>query len=164
MNQNSEAATVEHDLLGPVTDPGQGKALSYRQATFLEYFTAILTDMVVLGLFDEYWEKVEISSFTIILAASVILQLLLKLTVALEHRVAAFWNARSGTFSRFMRFFTAWLILFLSKFVILWALDVALGEDVLFHGALHGVVSFIVVVVVMVLAENLLLRLFRALA
>ena len=42
-----------------------------------------------------------------------------------------------------MRFFTAWLILFGSKFVMLGAVDFAFGDDVSFGGPLHGVVSFI---------------------
>ena len=80
---------------------------SPRQRNFLRYFTATLVDLVVLGLFAEYWEYVSVSSFTIIVLAAVLFQILLKLTLALEHRVAAFFNARPGGFNKFMRFFTA---------------------------------------------------------
>jgi len=48
-----------------------------RQQLFIRYFTAILIDLTVLNLFDEYWEYVEIDSFTISLLAALLLQVLL---------------------------------------------------------------------------------------
>src|SRR5687767_14104746 len=84
---------------------------SPRQRGFLRYLTATLVDLVVLNLFVEYWAHVSADSFTITLFAAVVLQVLLKLTIALEHRVAAFFNARPGGFAKFMRFFSAWLVL-----------------------------------------------------
>ena len=83
------------------------------------------------------------------LLAAVVLQVLLKLTIVVEHRVAAFFNARPGGFSKFMRFFCAWLVLFGSKFVILEALVFAFGDRLKFSGPFHGIVALIVVVVVM---------------
>jgi hypothetical protein len=131
------------------------------QARFVRYFTAILIDLVVLNLFAEHWEAVYVSNFTITLAAAVLLQALLKLTMAIEHRVAGFWNARPGGFARFMRYFSAWLILFGSKFLILWAVDLAFAGNIAFHGAAHGVLAIIVVLVVMVLAELVAVRMFN---
>ena len=134
---------------------------SDRQRLFLRYFTAILIDLVVLNLFAEYWDKVELSGFTVSLAAAVLLQVLLKLTLKLEHNVADFFNARPGKIARFMRFFSAWLILFLSKFVILWAVNLAFGDQVQFHGALHGVLAFILVVMAMLVAEEAMVRFYK---
>ena len=136
---------------------------SLRQRGFLRYLTATLVDLVVLGLFAEYWKHVHADSFTIMLLAAVLLQILLKLTIALEHRVAAFFNARPGGFNKFMRFFTAWLILFGSKFVILEALVLAFGDRLSFGGPFHGVVVLIVVVVVMLVVEAALVKLYRSL-
>jgi hypothetical protein len=113
---------------------------SKRQRVFSRYLTATLVDLVVLGLFAEYWEYVTVNSFTIMLLAAALLQILLKLTIVLEHRVAAFFNARPGGFNKFMRFFTAWLILFGSKFVILEAVVLAFGDRLRFGGPFHGVV------------------------
>src|SRR5512139_897160 len=97
---------------------------SNRQRLFLLYFVGALVDLVVLGLFDEYSDKVFVDTFTTMLLASIVLQFLLKATIAVEHKVAAYFNARSGKFNRFMRFFCAWLVLFGSKFVILEALAI----------------------------------------
>ena len=135
---------------------------SPRQRVFLRYLAATLIDLVVLGLFAEYWEHVVSASFSVMLLAAVVLQILLKLTIVLEHHVAAFFNARPGGFNKFMRFFTAWLILFGSKFVILEALALAFGDRLRFGGPFHGIVALIVVVVVMLAVEAALVKVYRS--
>ena len=143
--------------------PALAEAPSNKQRLFVRYFTAILIDLVVLNLFAEYWENVSIDSFSLSLLAAVLLQVLLKLTIALEHRVAGFFKARPGGFMKFMRFFCAWLILFGSKFVILEAITFAFGTGVRFGGAFHGVVTLIVVIIAMLIAEEAIVRLYRKL-
>ena len=80
------------------------------------------------------------------------------------HRVAAFFKKRPGGFMKFMRFFCAWLVLFGSKFVILEALSFAFGHNVKFEGVFHGIVWLIIVVVTMVIAEEIVARIYRKLA
>jgi len=136
---------------------------SPRQRVFMRYLTSTLVDLAVLGLFAEYWEHVHADSFTIILLAAVLLQVLLKLTIVLEHHVAAFFNARPGGFNKFMRFFTAWLILFGSKFAILEALALAFGDRLRFGGPWHGIVVLIAVVVALLAIEAALVKVYRSL-
>ncbi len=143
--------------------PASAERPSNRQKLFLRYFTGILIDLTVLNLFVEYSENVVIDSFTISLFAAVLLQFLLKATIALEHRVAAYFKAKPGGFAKFLRFFTAWLILFGSKFVILEALVFAFGDAVHFGGAFHGIVTLIVVVIVMLIAEEVVVQIYRRL-
>jgi hypothetical protein len=131
------------------------------QRLFIRYLMATLIDLTVLNLFDEYWIHVVTGSFTISILAAVILQVLLKATLALEHKVAALFSSRDGGFAKFLRYFSAWLILFGSKFVMLGVIDLAFGDSVQFTGPLHGVVAFIVVVAVMLAAEELTVRLYR---
>jgi hypothetical protein len=144
--------------------PAIAQTPSNKQRLFVRYFTAILIDLTVLNLFVEYSEHVVIDSFTISLLAAVLLQVLLKVTIAVEHRVAAYFNAKKGGFAKFMRYFTAWLILFGSKFVILEALAFAFGDEVYFGGPFHGLVVLIAVVIVMLVAEEVIVRLVRRLA
>jgi hypothetical protein len=63
---------------------------------FVRYFTAILIDLTVLNLFDEFSAKITISSSSFSLAAAILLQVLLTATMAVEHKVAAYFNARQG--------------------------------------------------------------------
>ena len=140
-------------------------AITEGQRVFLRYYTGFLMDLVVLNLFAEYWSsKVFVSSFTVSLAAALVLQLLLKGTIAVEHKIAHYWKSRGpGGWNTFMRYFCAWLVLFGSKFVILEALSFAFGDKVRFEGRFHGLLTLIVVVVVMLIAEEVIVRIYRRL-
>ena len=133
------------------------------QRLFVRYFTAVLIDLLVLNLFVEYSSKVSVDSFTTSLLAAVLLQILLKVTIAIEHRVGAYFKAKPGRLMTFLRYFCAWLVLFGSKFVILEALSFAFGDKVRFEGRFHGLLTLIVVVVVMLVAEEAIVRLYRRL-
>jgi hypothetical protein len=137
--------------------------ITNKQRLFMRYFTAILVDLVVLNLFDEYWSYVTIDSFTVSLIAALLLQVLLQLTLVLEHKVAAYFNAKAGAAAKTMRIFCAWLILFLSKFVILEALYFFLGDNIVFGGPLNGVVALIAVVIAILAAEEAIIRFYRKL-
>lgn len=105
-----------------------------------------------------------LESFTISLFVALLLQVLLKLTLHIEHRVARFFKAKPGKLAVYLRFFSAWLVLFLSKLVILGAIDWAFGHDISFGGPLHSILSFIVVVVVMLVAEEMVLCFYQRLS
>jgi len=134
------------------------------QKMFVRYLLATLIDLTVLNLFDEYWGHVVVESFTISILAAVLLQVLLKATLAVEHRVATYFNAKSGAMAKVLRLLVAWLVLFGSKFVMLGAIYLAFEDEVRFTGPLHGVLAFIVVVVVMLVAEEITVRIYRRLA
>jgi len=138
--------------------------LSNRQRLFIRYFTAILVDLVVLNFFDEYWDKVVIDSFTIALFAAVVLQVLLQLTLVFEHRMADYFKSKPGKAFVALRWLSTWAVLFISKFIILWVLDISFGDEVQFLGPLHGLVAFIIVVFAILLAEKAIIKLYRSLA
>ena len=144
--------------------PATAQPPSDRQRLFLLYFTGTLIDLVVLGLFDEFSDNVWVESFSIALLAAIVLQILLKVTIAIEHQVIAYMKQFPGKWMTALRYFVAWLILFGSKFVILEALSMAFGEKVHFSGAFHGIVWLILVAFSMVIAEELFVRLYRRLA
>ena len=125
------------------------------QEIFVRLFTAVLIDLVVLNLLDEFWDKVVINSFLISLLAALLLQVLLRVTIGIEHRISAFFNKKSGGFNKLLKILSLWAVLFGSKFAILGAIDFAFGEEVLFLGKYHGIITFIVVIIVILLAENL---------
>ena len=126
---------------------------SKRQLLFIRYFSAILIDLTVLNLFNEFWDNVQIASFSISLLAAIVLQLMLQLTFRIEHGVGSHFQKKG---QKGMRLFAAWALLFGSKFVILWVLELLFGKKILFLGAFHGVVAFIIVIFTMVAAESLI--------
>jgi len=152
-------ASLAHDFL-----PAEATLPTDRQRLFMLFFVGMLIDLVVLGLFAEYSDKVHVDSFTTTLLAAVVLQILLKVTIAAEHRVLARFKGKEGAAWKGLKYFTAWLILFGSKFVILEALSFVFGESVRFEGVLHGLVWVIIVVVTMVVIEELVVRFYRRIA
>ena len=135
------------------------RVLTYRQALFIGYFLCVLIDLTVLNLFDEFWGQVEIASFTISLMAAALLQLLLKLTLKLEHTVADHFKKQEGKGALGKRLFATWLILFGSKFVILEVVNIVFGNKVEFG----GVIPFIVVVFAIMAAELITSRVYALL-
>ena len=142
----------------------QMAARSNHQHLFVKFTLAVLVDLMVLGLFSEFWEYVLIDSFSIALIAALLLQVLLKLTLAIEHKVAAYFNKKTGTLPKVMRFLSAWAILFVSKILILEAINYAFGDHVLFLGPFHGIIAFIVVVIAILLAEGVISKIYKMLA
>ncbi len=128
------------------------------QQLFVRYFTAILIDLTVLNLFDEYWDNVTIDSFTVSILAAILLQVLLKITLKIEHRIGEYFNQKPGTSAKVKRLLSAWAVLFGSKFIILEVVNIAFGDRILFSGPIDGIVAFIIVVVVMLAAEVLVVQ------
>jgi hypothetical protein len=153
------ATATSDDLL-----PDVARTYSDRQRLFLRYYTGTLIDLVVLGLFAEFTDKVYVESFSIALMAALLLQILLKVTIIVEHWVLGFFKGKTGFAWKSLKYFVAWVILFGSKFVILEALNLAFSDAVHFNGVLHGIVWLIIVVVVMLVAEELIVRFYRKLA
>ena len=152
-------ASIAHTFL-----PAEATLPSDRQRLFVLFFTGTLIDLVVLGLFNDFSEHVYVESFSIALLAAIVLQILLKLTIAAEHRILALFKGKTGAAWTALKFFVAWLILFGSKFVILEVLARIFGERVKFEGWWHGIIWVILVAVTMVVVEELVVRLYRKLA
>ena len=136
---------------------------SRKQQLFLRYLTWTLVDLTVLNFFAEYWDKVTITSFGVSLFIAITLQVLLKTTISLEHRISKYMKSKERLDKKVLHIFTTWFVLFASKFVMLWVLQLLFGDAIVFAGVYHGVVTFIVLVVAILLAEYLLMRLFESL-
>jgi len=139
-------------------------SFSKRQQLFFKYSFFILVDFTVLGLFNQYWSLVYIESFSTALLAAMLLQVLLQITIAVEHRVANNFKDKPGAQAKIQRFLAAWAILFGSKLAILEAINLSFGNSVSFIGPVHGLVAFIVVVLGIIFAEQLFSRIYRSLA
>jgi hypothetical protein len=139
-------------------------SFSRRQQLFFRYTYFILIDLTVLNLFDQFWDLVVIDNFLISLLTALLLQVLLQVTIAIEHRIAAYFKSKSGVSARVLRGLSTWAILFGSKLVILEAINIAFGDNVVFAGPMHGLVAFVAVVVAIICAEQLMLWIYRKLA
>lgn len=144
----------------PIDDGLTGEViLSPGQRRFVRWTAAVLTDIVVLNLYVEYVHGIVIDSFTISVGAAILIRILLQLTLGAEHRIAAYFGQRSGPGTRLGRVLGAWLVLFLSKFVILEAIDIVFSDRV----DLGGLAWVIALSVTLVAVERATLAVFRRL-
>jgi len=136
-----------------------------RQRLFIRYVVAILADLTVLSLFNEFWPQyLFIDTFSLSLFAAVILQVLLQLTLKAEHKVAHyFFHGKSGMKINILRGITAWSMILVSKLAMLKALSIAFGSSVVFGGPIHGVVAFIIIITTMIVAEQILIKIYNSL-
>ena len=140
------------------------KSFSRNQLVFLKYTLIVLIDLVVLGLFNQYWSLVFIETFTIAMFTAMLLQLLMQIAIKIEHIAADyFFGGKTGTRIKVMRGVSAWAIIFVSKLVILETISLSFGDSVVFSGPIHGVVSFLTVVIVIIIAEQGVMWIYRSL-
>ncbi len=150
-------------MINNILPKEQVEPRSNHQQLFIRYTLAILIDLTVLNLFNEYWDYVLIDSFSISLLAAVLLQLLLQLTLVIEHRIASYFKSKSGLRPKILRLLSSWIVLFISKLIILEAINFTFGNHVLFSGPIHGLVAFILVVIAILVAEQLIVRIYNSL-
>jgi hypothetical protein len=148
-------STIANDHVG---------SFSKKQQLFVRYTLFVLIDLVVLNLFNEFWIHVYIEHFSISLLTALLLQLLLQATIAIEHRVANIFKGSDGLKAKIGRGLSTWAILFVSKLMILEAINQAFGESVLFGGPVHGLVAFIIVIIAIIMSEQLFLRIYKSLS
>jgi len=140
------------------------KEFNRKQHFFVSYSFAILVDLTVINLFNEYWDNVYIDSFSTSLLVAILLQTLLLITVKIEQHVANYFKTKDGLQAKVMRVFSTWAILFISKLTILKTIEFLFTESVVFSGMIHGLVTFIIVVIAIIVAEQTIIKLNRLLA
>ena len=96
------------------------------QERFMSWASDVLVYTVVLNLFVEYADAIVIDSFTISLFTAAVLKVLLDLLTTAEHQVSHFF----ARFNRFLGYASMWVVLFLSKFIILEVIDIIFGDHV----------------------------------
>lgn len=106
----------------------KNKIFNKRQLAFAELFVGTLIYVAVLGLFNDYTSIVQANSFSTILFASIVLEILTYLAFKLKTNIINTLKNRQGAIYRVLMFFSVWLIMFLSKFVFIWALDMFFGN------------------------------------
>lgn len=133
--------------------------ISATQRRFASWVTDVLVYIVVLNLFVEFSDAVVIDSFWISILTSVLLKAMLDAIIAVEHRVSGFFGRHDGAAWRIAGIVSAWSILFLSKFIILEAVDIVFGE----HVELGKLLDVILLVVALMVTRALFGRAYTAL-
>jgi hypothetical protein len=133
--------------------------MSPAQARYVSWVSAVLVDIVVLNLFVEFVHTIVIDSFAISILTAVLLKLMVDAVKGLEQSVSASLASRVGAVWKAIRFLAVWLILFLSKFVILEAVNFVFGD----HVELGSFIEIVGIIVTMLAANATLLAVYRKL-
>lgn len=135
-------------------------SLNKRQVAYQQIFIGTLIYAVVLGLFNDYTDVVWAKSFSTILLAGFVLEVLTYLTFSFK-RVAVAWHKNSFLRAhKAAKIFIIWLIMFLSKFVFIWVLDVVFGS----YLAVDGFMGILLVAASATIAQQMGYLVFRKLA
>lgn len=129
------------------------------QRRFASFMTDVLIYTVVLNLFVEHVDAIVIDSFGISILTAVLLKILLDLITGIEHRVANYFKQRSGTLNKVLGYVSVFLILSLSKFVILEVVDLVFGD----HVELGHFVEIVALIVAMIAARLIFQKIYESL-
>ena len=125
------------------------------QERFMEWMRDVLVYTVVLNLFVEFADAIVIDSFLISIFTAVVLKVLLDLLTLAEHHVSHFFSK----IHKVLGFLSMWVVLFLSKFVILEVIDIIFGE----HVELGKFLDVVVLVLSLMIARALFVKAYQAL-
>lgn len=133
---------------------------SSKQILFKELFVGALIYAVVLGFLDDYTGIVKAKSFSTIFFSAIVLQLLTISAFMLKKRLIAYFKARKGKWAKVGMVFSVWLVMFLSKFVFIGALDLLFRNYI----SIKGFFGILLVVVLVTVIHNLADHIFNKLA
>lgn len=107
---------------------------SSSQLLFQELFVGTLIYVVVLGFLSDYTSIVYAKSFSTIFLASLTLEILTYLAFRLKGQIVGWLKHKKGRVYRLLMFVCVWLVMFLSKFVFIWVLDLLFSNYIKVNG------------------------------
>ncbi len=119
----------------------------------LSWVSDILISIVVLNLAIEYSDRIIIDSFTISILTAVLMKALLVGSLRLEEGLSGYFVGRTGGKWTAMRWLATFALLFLSKLVILEALNIVFGDHVKISGYLP-----LILLILAIMASSLMMR------
>jgi len=125
------------------------------QERFADWMRDVLVYTVVLNLFVEFADAIVIDSFMISIFTAVVMKVMLDLLTLVEHHVSHYFSK----IHKVLGFLSMWVILFLSKFVILEVIDVIFGD----HVDLGKLLDVIVLVLALMISRALVVKAYDAL-
>ncbi len=125
-----------------------------RQLFFKEMFVGTLIYAVVLGFFNDYTSIVSARSFSTIFLASIVLQFLTYQAFLLKGKIIKSLKDRVGLIYKLATFFLVWLVMFVSKFVFVWVIDIIFGNNINING-FFGILAVVASVTIIHKLANL---------
>lgn len=123
------AAENEKDIAAESENNDDAPITVTRTQLYMGWFAAdLLLYVIVLNLAAEFVATITIDRFSISLFVAVFLKAFIDLIHVIEHKIRDFFCVRLGR--KFIGAFVMWLVVFSSKFVILWVDDIIFGRHI----------------------------------
>jgi hypothetical protein len=135
-------------------------SFSTNQLIFQELFIGTLIYSSVLGFFSDYTDIVFAKSFSVIFFSSIVLEILTFMTFKLKKSIINWLKKHSGKVYTALTFFCVWLVMFLSKFVFIFFLDLFFGSYI----RVEGFFGILAVVLSVTIIHRLSYKIFEKLA
>lgn len=132
-----------------------------RQIAFKELFVGTLLYAVILGFLGDYTDFVTVGTFSTVFLASIVLEILTYLTFMLKAAVLRRYRQRYGQLKILTTILLVWPIMFVSKFVFVWFIDVLFSGSIDIQGFWGILVVVVSVTVVHKLADTVFVQLGR---
>jgi amino acid transporter len=137
------------------------KQFTSRQIAFKELFVGTLLYAVILGFLGDYTDFVTVGTFSTIFLASIVLEILTYLTFMLKAAVLRRYRQRYGQLKILTTILLIWPIMFVSKFVFVWFIDVLFSGSIDIQGFWGILIVVVSVTVVHKLADAVFVQLGR---
>lgn len=131
-----------------------------KQILFRDMVLGTLVYAVVLGFFNDYTSILDTKSYSTTFLVAIVMQILTYLTLLLKKRIVSGFSQRGGSLSKVGMILGVWLVLFLSKFVFLAAIDFIFGQAV----EISGFVGLMAIIITMTLVKESIDYIFNKLA
>ena len=116
----------------------------------------------MLGFLDDHTSIVEAQSYTYVFLAAIVLEVLTCAAFAVKDAIVGRLRHRDSSGAIALMVFGVWFVMFTSKFVFIWAIDLVFGDAVNINGFFGIFVVALVVTVVHRLADWVFIRLGRS--
>lgn len=116
-----------------------------RQLIYQEIVIGTLVYAVTLGFLNDYTQIVDAKSFSTIFFASLVLEILTFITFKIKNYAVHQLKKYQSSFYKITLFLSVWFIMFISKFVFIWILDVIFGTYISING-FFGILLVVVLV------------------
>lgn len=137
----------------------KNEVFNRKQLVFKELFVGSLIYAVVLGFFNDYSDIVYAKSFSTIFLAAIVLEILTYLAFLLKSNIIKRLNGRQQLIYKIMMFFSVWFVMFVSKFVFIWAIDFIFGDYINIYGFFGILIVVVCVTIVHKLADLIFIKL-----
>jgi len=145
-----------------ILDDGS-RILSNKQRLFVGYLNAIFLYLTVINFCEEYFDWVNIKSFTISVLVSILLLFGLMLLITTEKKAANYFKTKTGMGPKVMRGISSYILLVGGKFVIMGVIALLFGDLVTFSGPFHGAIAFVGVVTAILVADGIAKKIYSSL-